>query len=99
MSFTFNNQGRTIKMDIEEFIIDRPKRARRGSPAVPSGTKLYAIRYETGGYFTYSYVNRKDAEECIENSKLYRTNNEYYREWNLVQDKQDTLHYGANNEE
>lgn len=85
-----------IKMEIEEFISDRPKRGRRGSPAIPEGYTLYAIKYVGYvGYYTYSYVNRKDAEECIENMRIQQTDNSYYYPWNVVKDKQDTLHYGV----
>jgi hypothetical protein len=81
-------------MSIVEFTTDRPKHGRRGSPAIPTGTKLFAIRYAKGGYYTYSYIERKDAEECIENMRLQQTDNEYYYPWNVVLNIQDTLHYG-----
>ena len=95
MNLTIDNQGKVIRMKIVEFKTTRPHFGRRGSPAIPTGTTLYALEYETGGYFTYSYIKREDAETCIENGKLYQTNTEYYREWNLVMDKENTLHYGS----
>jgi hypothetical protein len=97
MSFTYLNQGKRLKMEIEEFISTRPHSGRRGSPAIPVGTRLYAIKYENGGYFSYSYINKTEAEESIENSRLQGTDNEYYREWNVVDDKEKTLHYGILN--
>ncbi|MCI0617565.1 hypothetical protein L0244_31715, partial [bacterium] len=88
-------KNRRVKVEIVEFTTDRPKLGRRGSPAIPSGTKLFALKYiGKDGYYTYSYLNREDAENCIEGSKLYQTDNEFYYHWNMVMNIQDTLHYG-----
>lgn len=95
MNLTVDNQGKLIELTIEEFVTTRPKKGRRGSPAIPTGTTLYALRYSTGGYFTYSYLRKETAQKSIENSKLYRTNTEYYREWNLSKTPEDTLHYSG----
>lgn len=92
MCHTISNQGRRVKMEIVEFVTTRPHHGRRGSPKIPTGTKLYAIKYDTGGYYTYSYQDKNDAINCIENSKLYKTDTEYYREWNVVKDMEDTMH-------
>lgn len=81
---------------IVEFTTNRPKFGRRGSPAIPAGTKLFAIQYlnRKGGYFPYSYLNYEDAKKCIEGGRKYSTDNEFYYEWNVIYDIQNTKHCG-----
>jgi hypothetical protein len=86
-----------IGMEIVEFTTKRPHNGRRGSPAIPAGTKLYALKYANGGYFTHSYIDKADAQACIDNSILYRTNTNRFREFNLVRDVEDTMHVSPRN--
>lgn len=93
-------KAQRVKTKIVEFKTNRPKHGRRGSPAIPEGTILYAIKYlnTKGGYFTYSYLHKADAEQNIYNSALYQTDNEYYYGCNVVYDIQNTLHTGKGKE-
>lgn len=90
----FQNQGKRVKMIVEEYTTTIKHNGRRGSPAIPTGTKVYVIRYEIGGYYTYSFLHEKDAHEIIETMRQYGTDNEYHREWNLVDNPEKTMHYG-----
>lgn len=94
--FKTSENNPRVRTEIVEFQTDKPKRGRRGSPAIPEGTTLYAIKYlhSKGGYSTYSYLHRKDAENAIEMSRIQQTDNERYYEWNVTYDIQNTLHYG-----
>jgi len=81
-----------VRMKVVKFTTERPKRARRGSPAIPEGTTLYAIQYDKGGYFTYSYQNYTDAQDSADNMRLHETDNMFYYPWNVVHDIQKTVH-------
>jgi hypothetical protein len=83
-----------VGTEIVEFVTNRAKRARRGHPEIPKGTTLYAIRYNhpKGGYFSYSYIDRADAQHCINNGEKSKCDTEKYYEWNVVYDIQDTVH-------
>lgn len=84
-----------IKMSIEEFITKRSHNGRRGSPKISAGTTLFAIKYENGGYFPYSYEDRKDALNCIEMMKHQGTDTDKYKEWNVVWDIENTMHVSS----
>lgn len=92
-----DDMSRRVAMKIVKFVTDRPKQGRRGSPAIPEGTTLYAIAYHhvKGGFFTYSYMNRDDAQKAIDNTKMHQTDNEFYYPWNVVYNVQDTLHVAS----
>lgn len=92
--FTYKRQGRKVKQTVEEFITKESHNGRRGSPRIPSGTRLYAIRYENGGYFPYSYFSRKEAEKVIEAGRIEHIDTEFYRQWNIVWNKDETRHVG-----
>lgn len=91
---TPTNQGHTVRMEIVPYTTTRPHAGRRGSPRIPEGTELFLLRYvhPKGGYYTYSYMDRNDAEQCIANGKLHGTNTEFYMEWNRVFDAEKTMH-------
>ena len=97
MVITFTQQGPQIDMQIVEFTTEQDKHGRHGSPAIPAGTKLYAVAYlpqyaRNVTYFHYSYMDRKDAEHVIYVSRRDKTNTEFYRQWNHVDDIQNTMH-------
>lgn len=89
-------KSQRVSTQVVEFTTNRPKAGRRGSPRIPKGTILYAIKYlnRSGGYFTYSYENKQDAIDCIQRQKEDQTDNEFYYPWNVTYDIQDTLHVG-----
>ena len=86
-----------IKMSIVEFETKRIHNGRRGSPRIPIGTKLYAIKYEyaKGGYFTYSYESKQEAQEVIDEMISHDTDTDKYWEWNVVFDVDATMHVAA----
>lgn len=87
-----------VDMKIEEYITTRAHHGRRGSPTIPSGTKLYLIKYvNKPGYFTYGYMKRSDAESCIQNMKENETDNEFYYLWNRVSIPEDVMHVSPRN--
>lgn len=80
-----------VKTEIVPFILQRASKGRRNAPKIPAGTTLYAIKYELGGYFTYSYVKREHAELAIQNSRDQQTNTFQFYGFNVVDDANDTL--------
>lgn len=94
--WSFSNQGEVVKCVVEAYTTQHPKHGRRHSPAIPAGTVLYCIKYvhRLGGYFTYSYLNKFEAEACIRNSAKHETNTEFFMEWNRVETPEQTLHVG-----
>jgi hypothetical protein len=82
-----------------EFVTDRPKNGRRGSPAIPAGTTLFAIAYAKGGYFPFSYMRRGDAEESRQTQRNSGTDNEWYYPWNVTMNIQSTKHVAPKAEE
>ena len=81
-----------VGMEVVEFITNKHHSGRRGSPAIPRGTTLYAIKYSVGGYFTYSYQNQDDAIASIKNMIKYDTDNMRFYPFNVVSELDDTLH-------
>lgn len=79
-------------MRIIPYILKSDHHGRRGSPKVLAGTQVYLLEYETGGYFTYCYLDIDDAREVIRNGKMYHSNTKIYMEFNLVIDPEDTMH-------
>jgi hypothetical protein len=89
-------KSQRVPMAIEEFVTLKAKSGRRGSPRIPAGTTLYAIRYVGHhGYFTYSYSTREAAQDCINRMIEHNTDNEYYLPWNMSDSVQNTLHVGV----
>ena len=83
-----------IEMKVVKYIFKKDHNGRRGSPAVKAGTEVYALQYETGGYFTYSYLNEADALACIQGGINHETNTRRYMEWNYVNTPENTRHVG-----
>ena len=81
-----------VGMEVVEFITNRHHSGRRGSPAISKGTKLYAIKYSIGGYFTYSYQSKQDAINAIENMIRYESDNMRFYPFNLARELDDTMH-------
>lgn len=80
-----------VKTKVVEFILNKESRGRRNQPRLPKGTKLYAIEYELGGYFTYSYTSRESAEQSRQNQIKHNTNTYQFYGFNCVKDPNDTL--------
>jgi len=83
-----------IKCSIEEYITQKPHNGRRGSPKIPSGIKLFVIKYDIGGYFTYSYFSRSEAELVFRAGIEYDTNTKRYYDFNVVNHPEKTMHVG-----
>src|SRR4030095_13558712 len=83
-----------VPMRVVEFVTDTAHRGRRGSPAIPAGTTLYAIAYNRPGfgYFPYSYQSKSDAQRVLEGMVEDGTDNLHYFFWNVKRDAQETLH-------
>lgn len=80
-----------VKMTVEEFKLGRASRGRRNTPSVKVGTTLYAIKYELGGYFTYSYHTHTEAERIIQAMKDNATNTFQFYGFNVVDTPDETL--------
>lgn len=57
---------------LRQFKAARDHHAKRGQPAIPAGTQLYAIRLPRGGFFTWSYINRGYAERIADRLRFDR---------------------------
>jgi len=86
-----NNYPIRIKTEVVEFTLNKSSRARRNAPAIKAGTTLYAIKYELGGYFTYSYKDKQKAEECRQTQIDNQTNTFQFYGFNVVDDLNDTM--------
>jgi hypothetical protein len=82
-----------VKTHVVEFTKRTCSKARRGSPAVYPGTVLYAIKYEIGGYFTYSYATREAAEDVRQAGIKHGTDTYQFYQFNVVADADDTRPY------
>jgi hypothetical protein len=80
-----------VKTEVVKFVLSRKSHGRRGQPSLPSGTELYAIQYELGGYFTYSYTTIKAAEESRQNQIYNQTNTFQFYGFNVVDNVNDTM--------
>lgn len=85
---------RKVAMSIEEYRTQKEHNGRRGSPRLPSGINLYCIKYELGGYFTYSYLNRLEAEFVMRAMQEHGTDTQRYYDFNVVDEPEKTLHVG-----
>lgn len=79
-----------IAMRIVPFISKyRPAHKGWHRPEVEEGTKMYAIQYEIGGYFTYSYLDEDQAFRVMMNMRKTSTFRYYYH--NVKKDIHSTI--------
>jgi hypothetical protein len=83
-----------VKTEVVPFVKLIKSKARRGSPSVERGTTLYAIKYELGGYFVYSYMTRERAEEVRLASIDNQTDTFQFYGFNVVDDTEWTMPVG-----
>jgi hypothetical protein len=60
-------------------------------PAVAVGVTRYAIEYDKGGFFTYSYLESADAVRVMKGMIVEGTDTEQYYPFNVKTDIQDTI--------
>ena len=80
-----------VKTEVVPFVTTIKSKARRNAPAVEVGTTLYAIKYELGGYFVYSYLTREEAERVRQVSIDNGTNTFQFYGFNVVDIPEYTL--------
>jgi len=80
-------------MWIMAFTTTKPWKEHKGHhrPAVAVGKVRYAIRYSRGGYFTYSYLDRSDALQAINNMRYAGTDTLQFYPFNLQLNIEDTI--------
>lgn len=83
-----------VGMKVVEHVTQVSHKGRRGSPRIPAGVTLYCIQYDLGGYFPYSYLNKAEAEFVIRAMIEHGTDTEEYYHFNLVHNREHTMHVG-----
>lgn len=85
-----------IRMRIVEFkSIYKPPHKGWCRPEIAEGTTMYAISYVCGGYFTYSYLRREDAQRVMQTMIYEGTDTDQYYHFNVVKDIQRTIQAGV----
>lgn len=81
-----------VPLTIEEYTTQLEKRARRGQPTLPRGTKVFLVSYGLFGYFSYCYLRRIDAETAAENARRLGTDCAFFAQWNCTRDPETCRH-------
>jgi hypothetical protein len=82
-----------VKTEIHETKRGSYQKAHKGHnrPEVEAEDMIYVIKYQIGGYFTYSYLSRERAEESMKNSVRYKCNTKQYYDFNVVSEPAKTI--------